>query len=82
MGTIAIHPRIRQRHPEISDDDVLSAWGHAIVLVRREAEEKDFNVAVGSDAYGRLIEAVAALAFHPMTPPSRKTLAELGLTRR
>ncbi|MDR3070369.1 MAG: hypothetical protein LBU38_05085 [Propionibacteriaceae bacterium] len=89
MEGVEVHPRVNQRHPEVTDADVLAAWANAIAFVRRETDEKDFYVAVGSDSKGRLIEVVASretdgqlLVFHAMTPPTRKTLTELGLVRR
>jgi hypothetical protein len=44
--------------------------------------------AVGFDSKGRLLEMVAVfdgkdyLIYHAMTPPTKKVLAELGLSRR
>ena len=89
MEGIKVHSRVHARHKEITDADVLSAWQNAIALAERRTEEKDFLVAVGFDGKGRLIEMVPArdedgalLVFHAMTPPTRKTLEELGLTGR
>lgn len=46
-------------------------------------------IALGFDKKGRLLEMVAIrldcgdwLVYHAMTPPSRKTFAELGVERR
>lgn len=86
MEFARIHGRITQRHPELTEDDVLSAWRNAIALVRRETDEKNFYVAVGFDTKGRAIEIVAArdedgalVIFHAMTPPTKKTLSELRI---
>jgi hypothetical protein len=77
------------RHPEISSADVLSAWKNAVALIERRTEEKDFLVALGLDGKGRLIEMISAreddgamMVFHAMTPPTKKTLRELGLVER
>jgi len=85
---IVVDKRVHSRHPEIEDADVFSAWRNAISVVRRETSEKDFLVVVGTDMNGRLLELVAAqqeggqlLVFHAMTPPSEKTLREVGLRR-
>lgn len=83
-----MHPRVQARHPELSDEDVVSAWRNAIELARRECDEGDRYVAVGADGNGRLIEMVAMrvdadyLIYHAMTPPSKKTLRELRLQGR
>jgi hypothetical protein len=89
MENVEVHSRIGERHPELEVADVLTAWKNAIAFIRRDTDEKDFYVAVGSDGKGRLIEIVAArenngrlLAFHARTPPTKKTLTELGLIRR
>lgn len=87
MREIDVHPRVSQRHPEITDNDVLFAWHSRIALVIRETSVKDFYVSVGFDQRGRAIEMVAAeeedgslLVFHAMTPPGNKTLLETGIT--
>jgi len=88
MDIIIVDARIQDRHPEITDEDVLTAWKNAINVVQRVTSEKDFTVAVGADIKGRLLELVATedsghtvRIFHAMTPPSEKTLKELGLIR-
>ena len=30
MDEVIVHPRVHERHPEVSVEDVLSAWKHAI----------------------------------------------------
>ena len=86
MSTIGVHPRIAQRHPEISDEDVCQAMRQMIRYRQRPEGEW---LAVGLDAANRLVELVYQygeqedffLVFHGMTPPSRTTLQELGLER-
>ena len=89
MAEIKVHPRVHRRHPEIDDEDVRSAWRNAIRIVLRQLNEKDHYLVIGQGASGRVIEIVAAredngsvLVFHAMTPPSKKTLKELGFIRR
>lgn len=89
MANIAVHPRVMERHPELTENDVLSAWENMIAFLPRLEAEPTRYIAVGSDSKGRLIEMVAQKAeedlwviFHAMTPPSQKTLVELRLTRR
>ena len=88
MDSVVVDARVSKRHPKIKDSDVLSAWGNAISVIRRDTSEKDFFVVIGSDSKGRLIEMVAAeevsgtkRIFHAMTPPSEISLKELGLVR-
>lgn len=85
---VRVHPRVMWRHPELAEEDVLSAWRNAFAFSRREIPSDDQYAAVGVDANGRFIECVATrytdgtfLIFHAMTPPSRKTLVEVGLRR-
>ena len=89
MEQVIVHPRICERHPELQEQDVLSAWGNMIAFLPRLESEPTRYIAVGSDPNGRLLEMVAQKAhdghwviFHAMTPPSRKTLVELKLVRR
>lgn len=86
MSQIGVHPRVNRRHPDVSDDDVISAMRHTIRYQQRETEEW---VAVGLDNRNRLIEMVYIydaeedffFVFHAMVPPTGKTLRELGLER-
>jgi hypothetical protein len=86
---IEIAPRVSARHPELTDADIFSAWGNALVIIERGGIPLSdvILVAIGADSKGRLIEMVGAIKesgmvyiFHAMTPPSRKTLHEVGLT--
>lgn len=84
---VTVDVRITKRHPELSDDDVRSAWNNAVVYAERTTSRIDapLLVAIGSDSKGRMIELVAVVGkkaihiFHAMTPPSKKTLNELGV---
>lgn len=87
---IEVDPRIGRRHPELSNDDVSSAWRNALVVVERSTttHPDTMLVAVGFDAKGRLLEMVGIVlenervhVFHAMTPPSKKTLRETGMDR-
>lgn len=86
--SVYVHRRVSQRHPELIDADVHSAWESKISWAVRLTSERNHIVAVGFDSNGRLIEMVAVsngedyLIFHAMTPPSKKTLTELGLLGR
>lgn len=86
MSQIGVHPRISQRHPEVTDDDVCAAMRSMIRYKQRDSGEW---VAVGTDSRNRLVELVYIyddeedlfFVYHGMTPPSSKTLRELGLER-
>lgn len=86
MSEIGVHPRIVSRHPEVSADDVAAAIRGMISYKQRSSGEW---IAVGLDGKGRLVELVYQydeeddffFVFHGMTPPSGKTLRELGLER-
>ena len=85
---VFVHGRISKRHPELSNDDVLSAWNSSIAWALRKTAAQNQVVTVGFDSNGRFIEMVAVeddgdyLIFHAMTPPSKRTLAELDLLGR
>ncbi len=86
MSEIGVHPRIMQRHPDVCEEDVVVAMRSMIRYKQRESGEW---LAVGVDAKVRLVELVYVyddetdffFVFHGMTPPSGKTLKELGLER-
>jgi hypothetical protein len=87
-SNISVHPRVRQRHPELEDDDVLIAWDNCLLSTVRANQEPVQYVGLGFDAKGRLLEMVAVraedgswLIFHAMTPPSERTYRELHVER-
>ncbi len=87
--SILVHPRIHEKHPELEDKDVESAFRNVFTEVRRMDKDEEEFMAIGSDAKGRLVEIVYRIdydgnmiIFHAFTPPTKKTLAELGLRGR
>lgn len=86
MSGIGIHPRVMRRHPELRNEDIVATLKSMIRYQQRDSGEW---LAVGIDGNNRLVEVVyeydAAedyfFVYHGMTPPSRKTLVELGLER-
>ena len=89
MQNVEVLGRVMERHPELTRDDVLSAWENTVAVAYRIDGEAERQVGIGTDRNGRLLEMVAArtkeggwIVYHAMTPPSRKTLAELRITRR
>lgn len=85
MSSIQVHPRILKRHPEISEEDVVTAWVNAIAIRNRTFSPPDMYAAAGADTKGRMLELVGVelengsmLIYHAMklTDKMRK---ELGL---
>lgn len=83
MDALVVHPRIAERHPSISPDDVESAWINAVEFAPRTADASVF-IALGMDSKGRLLEMVARhvesawIVYHALTPPTKKFLKELS----
>ena len=57
---IVVLPRISERHPDVSEEDVLTAWRHAWAVRRRNFDMPSHYMAAGLDTKGRLIEMVGA----------------------
>ena len=85
MNQVVVHPRVMERHPELSEDDVVAAWNAYVRMTRREENQA---IAIGFDDKGRALEMVAKeangdyLVYHAMTPPTAKALRELGMIWR
>lgn len=87
MSAIDVHPRIAQRHPEVTPEDVIEAMRGMVRYQQRPSGEW---AAVGFDGKGRLVELVyvyneeldSFLVYHAFTPPTGKMMKELGLERR
>jgi hypothetical protein len=86
VDRVFVHKRISQKHLELCNQDVLDAWENCIRSRPRIDKNPDEYIAVGLDRNGRAIEMTAKrssggdwLIYHAMTPPSKKTLKELGL---
>ncbi|WEV59311.1 hypothetical protein OZX67_01715 [Bifidobacterium sp. ESL0728] len=80
-----IHPRIHERHPDITDDDVKAAWYSLMDFSRRKRSINRW-IAVGLDGKGRSMELIFSMnsdgrwvIFHAYTPPTKGILKELGL---
>ena len=81
-----MHARVHERHPELTDSDVLTAFRSVMV----DALRADGRwMAVGLDGRGRDVEmlyAVSAdgdvLIYHAFTPPTTKFLKEISESRR
>jgi len=86
MEDVIVHPRVCERHPELSEQDVLAAWQSCLRARIRLDKSPNEYIAVGADGNGRLVEMAVKslpdgswLIYHAMTPPSKKTLSELDL---
>ena len=86
---VFVHQRIHEKHPELEDEDVESAFNNAFAEVRRFDKDVEEFMAIGSDSKGRLVEIVYRtdfegniIIFHAFTPPTNKALTELGLMGR
>jgi len=89
LSDIKIHHRVCKRHPELSEEDILSAWDNALKSGVRDGSAFNVCVVVGIDKKGRLLEMFGVRdvteawnIYHAMTPPSKKTLLELGLASK
>ena len=83
---VLVHSRVTRRHPDLTERDVLAAWQRTIEFIHRA--DTDQWVAIGPAPDGRMVEVVAEslpqgwLIYHAMTPPTRKTTAEIRSARR
>jgi hypothetical protein len=86
---LVVHPRVRQKRPEIADADVASAFEHAIASQARLRVSPIRVIGAGPDRSGRMLEWAATpllgqagwLVFHA-TPATPRMLRELGLSNR
>ena len=85
FSDITVHPRVNNKRPEFSDEDVIHAWRNAIVIANRECNPPDYYIAAGIDSKGRILELVGVeledntmMIFHAMKL-TRKMKKELGL---
>lgn len=86
MSSVEVHPRISAKHPDVTDEDVITAWRHAVAMRHRNFDPPAHIAAAGLDTKGRLIEMVGLefedggiLVYHAMklTPKMANEL-ELG----
>ena len=89
VGDVFVHPRVHERHPELTDEDVLCAWENCILFATRADVEPHDVLAIGCDSHERLIEMIATRTsvgswaiYHAFTPPTKKFIRELNYLRR
>jgi hypothetical protein len=81
---IRILSRVVERHPDITMDEVSSAWRVRIKTQFRVTDEKEYQVAVGVSSNGKLLEMLAfddngdTVIFHAMKA-TKKILSELDM---
>jgi len=75
---IKVHPRINEKRPDISDEDVIVAWINHLIIRRRYVEELSQLRVIGIDGKGRFLQMVAAekedgilLIYHAMKLTNR-----------
>lgn len=80
-----VHPRITERHPELSEADVVHAWDNRYVeMMRPDAPNYPCLLAIGVDLSGRDVEMIATiyrgdwLVYHAFTPPTKRFVNEIG----
>ena len=84
-NSIVVHHRVMERHPEITREDVITAWRNAIVVIIRNYTIPDIYAAAGMDSRGRMLEMLGIdlddgtlMIYHAMKL-TRKMRRELGL---
>lgn len=82
---VEVHPRVTDRHPDVTADDVVRAWTNALSMRRRNFDPPSHIAAAGVDTKGRIIEMVGVelegggvLVYHAMRLTA-KMEKELGL---
>ncbi len=81
---VEVHPRVLERHPQLTEEDVRRAWDTAFVEAARVGSPNwPEYLRVGFDDKGREVEMVAApykggwIIYHANTPLSKRTRDEL-----
>ena len=79
-----VHPRIMERHPILSEEDVAYAFKHSFIeILRPDSENFPEFLWIGLDEKGREIEMVGTLMqdgyliYHANTPLSKTAKREL-----
>ena len=80
-----VHPRVCERHPQLSERDVREAWYHAYYeAIRPESPNFPEYLWLGQDDRGRDIEMVGTmtedgwLIYHANTPVSKRVQDEIA----
>lgn len=82
---IKVLDRVFRRHPELSKEDVKTAWENRLKSQYRLDQDRPYIVGVGVAKSGKPLELIAfedgsdTVIFHAFTPPTKKFLTELGM---
>ena len=86
---VEVHRRVTERHPQLTEDDVLEAWRNAYYeALRPESPNFPEYLWIGIDGKGREVEMVGVmtedgwLIYHANTPVSSRTAEEVERARR
>jgi hypothetical protein len=89
MWEVTIDPRVTQRHPQLSEEDVRHAWENAYYeALRPDSPNFPEYLWIGRDARGREVEMVGTLTedgwlvYHANTPVSKRVKDELRRNER
>lgn len=89
MAMLEIHPRIFLRHPQLSEEDIRTAWKNSYYeALRADSANYPEYLWIGADSKGRDIEMVGTLIddgwliYHANTPLSRRVRLEVEKARR
>lgn len=89
MGELQIHPRIFERHPQLTERNIRAAWSNVFYeALRIESDNFPEYLWVGLDELGREIEMVGVpmergwLVYHANTPLSKRTMSEMNRNGR
>jgi hypothetical protein len=89
VDKVFVDDRATLRLPNISKEDVETAWRNCVKSRPRIDKNPSEYLAIGTDGKGRLLELVALrdtkgdwLIYHAMTPPTENAKRELQMKRR
>ena len=89
MDKLVIHPRVFERHPYLTEDDVRVAWTNSYYeALRLDSSNFPEYLWIGADSGGREVEMVGVpseggwLVYHANTPLSKRTRDEVKKARR
>lgn len=89
MEHLIVHPRVFAKHPQLSEDDVRTAWENSFYeAIRPDSSNFPEYLWIGEDAQGRTVEMVGTptengwLIYHANTPLSGRVLSEMKRNRR
>lgn len=89
MDKVVVHPRVVQRHPQLSEEDVRAAWRSAYYeATRLESPNFPEYLRLGMDKSGRELEMVGVpieegwLVYHANTPVSKRVRDEIRRNER